>query len=200
MPAKLGQPYNLPGLPPKSRMQRSSWGRMYEGEATPAFGPWKTAIRAYMHDTDPQLCMGQLGPGAADIAEIMPILKHTFPHLEPAPQLPSNEARARLHDSMTDFLRAISKNYPLFMTLVIHDMKEHRQETLHTGRLPEGIVEAIDRRLSRLSQKCKNLLSQASVIGRSFDLKLLAKIAGENEDRVLANSNSMQEELVVLVL
>src|SRR3970040_706941 len=46
------------------------WGRCYEGEGAPAYWPWVQAIRSYVHGRDPQALMSEMGPGAADIAQI----------------------------------------------------------------------------------------------------------------------------------
>ena len=51
--------------------------------------------------------------------------------------------------------------------------------------IPEGVREVIGRRLGRLSEGTNRILGLAAVIGRQFDLALLAKIAEVSEDAVL---------------
>src|SRR5262249_60028063 len=51
--------------------------------------------------------------------------------------------------------------------------------------IPEGVREVIGRRLGRLSDGTNRLLGLAAVIGRQFDVPLLAKIAETSEDAVL---------------
>ena len=51
--------------------------------------------------------------------------------------------------------------------------------------IPQGVKEAIGRRLSRLSESANKALSLASVIGREFDLALLARLAETPEDSIL---------------
>jgi class 3 adenylate cyclase/tetratricopeptide (TPR) repeat protein len=51
----------------------------------------------------------------------------------------------------------------------------------HLG-IPEGVREAIGRRLSRLSDDCDEVLTHASVLGRDFDFDVLAKIVPIHED------------------
>jgi class 3 adenylate cyclase len=51
--------------------------------------------------------------------------------------------------------------------------------------IPQGVKEAIGRRLARLPESTNKVLSLASVIGREFDLALLAKIAELSEDAIL---------------
>ena len=47
------------------------WGRCYEGEGAPAYWPWVQIIRAYVHDHEPKELMSEMGPGAADIAQVV---------------------------------------------------------------------------------------------------------------------------------
>jgi class 3 adenylate cyclase len=51
--------------------------------------------------------------------------------------------------------------------------------------IPQGIREAVERRLNHLSDDCNELLSVGAVIGREFDLGLLEKVAGENSEKVI---------------
>src|SRR4029453_1736252 len=51
--------------------------------------------------------------------------------------------------------------------------------------IPEGVKEAIGRRLSRLSADTNKVLGLAAVIGREFDLTLLSRIAELVEDAIL---------------
>src|SRR5262249_9199629 len=51
--------------------------------------------------------------------------------------------------------------------------------------IPEGVREVIGRRLGRLSDGTNRLLGLAAVIGRQFDVPLLAKIAETSEDAVV---------------
>jgi class 3 adenylate cyclase len=51
--------------------------------------------------------------------------------------------------------------------------------------IPEGVKEAIGRRLARLPESTYKVLGLASVIGRQFDLLLLARLAEASEDVLL---------------
>ena len=54
------------------------------------------------------------------------------------------------------------------------------------ARIPEGIRDAIGRRLNRLSESCNQVLTLASVIGREFDLnQLVAAANGMSGDVIL---------------
>ena len=55
-----------------------------------------------------------------------------------------------------------------------------------TVRIPEGVREVIGRRLNRLSQRCNETLTIASVIGREFELRQLTSLVEDaSEDRLL---------------
>ncbi len=51
--------------------------------------------------------------------------------------------------------------------------------------LPEGVRDAIGRRLNVLSDECNRLLGVASVLGREFDSTVLERVAEASADRVL---------------
>lgn len=51
--------------------------------------------------------------------------------------------------------------------------------------LPQGVREVVGRRLDRLSAECNVLLSTAAVIGREFELRLLAGVVDQPADQVL---------------
>jgi predicted ATPase len=222
-----------------------------------------------------------MGLGATDIAEIIPEIRHKLPDLEPSPALEPEQARFRLFDSITTFLKNASQTQPLMLVLddlhwadrssllllefiareiskshllligtyrqtevsqqhplshtvgnlirqqdflrvqlqgmtpqeveqllalairdrpsphlveavhgrtegnplfVIEIIRMLRQEGLEEGqdhitRIPSGVRDAIGRRLSRLSQRCNQVLTTASVIGKEFDFKLLAALS-----------------------
>jgi len=55
-----------------------------------------------------------------------------------------------------------------------------------TIRIPEGVREVIGRRLNRLSQRCNEALTVASILGREFELRQLAPLVEDvSEDRLL---------------
>ena len=96
---------------------RVLWGRCYEGEGAPAFWPWIQILRSYAQDCDPSALRAEMGPGAADIAELVSDVRERLPDL-PAP-LPSQpaQARFRLFDSITTFLTGAARRQPLVLIL-----------------------------------------------------------------------------------
>jgi tetratricopeptide (TPR) repeat protein len=52
--------------------------------------------------------------------------------------------------------------------------------------VPEGVREAIGRRLQGMSDDCRELLVRASVLGREFDVDALERVSGLGQDEVFA--------------
>ncbi|MFT5111223.1 MAG: DNA-binding CsgD family transcriptional regulator, partial [Parasphingorhabdus sp.] len=71
---------------------------------------------------------------------------------------------------------------PLFVSEVAGILKQSPVNTTLENlelEIPDGIQEAIGRRLNFLSEDCANLLSCASVVGRRFSIRILKKIIDE---------------------
>ena len=277
------------------------WGRCYEEQGVPPYWPWVQAIRSYVRERDPDQLRSEMGAGAADIAEVVSDVRESLPDLQPTPQLEPEQARFRLFDSITSFLKTASQRQPLVLVLddlhwadqpslmllqfvarelggarlliigTYRDIELSRQhplaealgeltrerlfqrvllrgltqedvgrfidmssgnsaprglvEGVHTQtegnplfvtevvrllvqegelgadpstgpgraretdswtiRIPEGVREVIGRRLNRLSQRCNEVLTVASIIGREFTLAHLTQVVEEvTEDRL----------------
>jgi predicted ATPase/class 3 adenylate cyclase len=102
-----------------------------------------------------------------------------------------------LDQAQLEMARAIRRNTegsPLFVGELLRNFKESgsfikaKQGTtdgdLHIG-IPEGVKEAIGRRLSRFSSDTNKVLRIASVIGLEFDVALLKSVAEMAEDTIL---------------
>ena len=85
------------------------WGRCYEGEGAPPYWPWVQPMRSYVHERDAEQLRSDMGPGAADITDIVPEVRERLPNLEPSPALEPEEARFRLFDSIITFLKNVSR-------------------------------------------------------------------------------------------
>ena len=100
------------------RGARVIWSVSYEEEGTPPYWPWVQALRSYIREADAETLSSQMGPGAAEIAELVSDVRVKLPHLEPLPALDDpHQARFRLFDSITSFLRSASKTQPLVVVL-----------------------------------------------------------------------------------
>ena len=84
------------------------WGRCYEQQGAPPYWPWVQVIRSYIQQANPDEILSIIGPGSADIAEIVPQLKQVLPDLITPPTLEPDSARFRLFDSITTFLKNAS--------------------------------------------------------------------------------------------
>ena len=94
------------------------WGRCYKEQGMPPYWPWVQAIRSYVREREPDQLRSEMGAGAADIAEVVSDVKEHLPDLKPPPQLDSPEqARFRLFDSITAFLKLASLKQPLVLVL-----------------------------------------------------------------------------------
>ena len=93
------------------------WGRCYEEEGAPPYWPWLQSIRAYVQRADLEQLRSEMGPGAADIAEIVPEVREKLPDLEKPPSLEPEQARFRLFDSITSFWKNAAQSQPLMLVL-----------------------------------------------------------------------------------
>jgi len=278
------------------------WGRCYEEQGSPPYWPWVQPLRAYVQQRDPQQLRSEMGPGAADIAEIISEVREKLPDLKPPPAVEPDQARFRLFDSIATFLKNAAQNQPMMLVLedlhwadrpslllleflahelsgarllvigtyrdvevsrhhplsqslgslirepvfrrvqlegltrqevgrfvevatgvrptpglveVLHSRTEGnplfvsevarllRQEGLEGEQsqnlpIPEGVRDAIGRRLNFLSEQCNQALTVASVIGREFDFRLLGRLVqGTAEDQLLG---AIDEALAVHVI
>ena len=94
------------------------WGQCPEERGAPPYWPWAQAIRSYVAEQEPAGLFSQMGPGAADIAQIIPDVRELLPDLVPPPSTEDPEqARFRLFDSITSFLKRASQEQPLLLVL-----------------------------------------------------------------------------------
>lgn len=255
-------------------------GRCWEAGGAPAYWPWVQSLRAYVRRAEPDALRAQLGPGAADVAQLLPELREVLPELPPARAIDSDGARFRLFDSLTAFLKSVAAEQPLVLILddlhaadepsllllqfVTRELARSRVMVVGAYRdvdptlvepleaavaeltrepvtrklllrglgeddvtryialaaptvsamgaavfaetegnplfvgeivrlldkegqlaIPNSVRETIGRRLRHLSDDCNALLTTASVLGREFDLQVLAHASGIDSGAVL---------------
>ena len=97
-------------------------------EGAPPFWPWVQIVRALASSRTPEALRAQLGSGAADIAHVIGAVQESLADLPAAPALESAEARFRLFDSMSAFLRNVGRGRPL--VLVLDDIHEADRASL----------------------------------------------------------------------
>ena len=101
----------------EARGAKVLWGWCYEGEGAPPYWPWVSPPRSYIQQIGPEKLAAVIGPGAADIAEIIPEVKEKLPNLDHLPSLDPDQARFRLFDSITTFLKNAAQSQPLMLVL-----------------------------------------------------------------------------------
>jgi tetratricopeptide (TPR) repeat protein len=99
---------------------RVLWGRGWEDAGAPPYWPWVQALRSHVRALAPAEVRRQLGPGAADVSQMLPDLRDLFPDLAPPPESGS-AARFRMFDSATTFLRNATREGP--MLIVVDDLQ-----------------------------------------------------------------------------
>ena len=112
----------------RMRGARVLWGRSYEDRGMPPYWPWVQFIRRYVRDADPENLRSEMGSGAADIAEMVSDVRDRFPDLPAPPVMEPEQARFKLFDSITAFLRSASRTQP--MMLVLDDLHWSDKPTL----------------------------------------------------------------------
>jgi DNA-binding SARP family transcriptional activator len=92
-------------------------GRCWEAGGAPAYWPWVQSLRAYVRRAPAEALREQLGPGAADLAQLLPELRDVLPEIPVASGIDSDGARFRLFDSLTAFLKQVAADAPLVLAL-----------------------------------------------------------------------------------
>ena len=93
------------------------WGRCYDGEWSPPYGPFAEAITEYVRAAPADALRADLGFGAAPIARLVPALREAIPDIEDPVALQPNEERFRLLDAVSQFLIAVSQRAPVVLVL-----------------------------------------------------------------------------------
>jgi eukaryotic-like serine/threonine-protein kinase len=89
-------------------------------------------------------------------------------------------------DELTAHVQAETQGNPLFATEIGRLLVAEGTSGQVPGRLPipEGVRETIGQRLQRRSERCREVLAVASVVGREFDPDVLGGVSGLDEDEL----------------
>ncbi len=97
------------------------WGRCWEAGGAPPYWPWVQALRALVRERGADQLRAELGTGAAEVAGLVPEVHEGLPDLQAVSAAGDpQQARFRLFDSITSFLRNASRSRPL--VLVFDDL------------------------------------------------------------------------------
>jgi DNA-binding SARP family transcriptional activator len=92
-------------------------GRCWEGGGAPVYWPWVQSLRAYVRETDAAVVRRELGPGACDLAQLLPELRELDPALPDPPALDPEAGRFRLFEAVTAVLKRAAERRPLVLVL-----------------------------------------------------------------------------------
>jgi DNA-binding CsgD family transcriptional regulator/tetratricopeptide (TPR) repeat protein len=93
------------------------WGRCFEGEECPPYGPWVTALHAGIRSVELPKILREVGREGAVIAEILPELRLRPEAAEAPVRLSPVDGEYRLHASLATFLRAAARSTLLLVVL-----------------------------------------------------------------------------------
>jgi DNA-binding CsgD family transcriptional regulator len=93
------------------------WGRCYDGEWSPPYGPFAEAIAEYVRAAPADALRADLGFGAPPIARLVPALREALPGIEDPVALQPDEERFRMLDAVSQFLIAVSQRAPVVLVL-----------------------------------------------------------------------------------
>ena len=97
-------------------------------------------------------------------------------------------AGVALPDNALDLVHRRTEGNPLFVNEIVRllGQGEAAMDGGWAATVPEGIRDAIGRRLNRLSSECNRVLTTAAVVGRQFNLDLLEELSGDfGEEQLL---------------
>ncbi|HEY8341132.1 MAG TPA: AAA family ATPase, partial [Egibacteraceae bacterium] len=82
-------------------------------------------------------------------------------------------------------IHARSGGNPFFVIELARLLRAEGEDALAAGTVPAGVRDVIRRRLARLPEETRHVLTVAAVAGRDFDLELVTDICGLSDDRAL---------------
>jgi DNA-binding CsgD family transcriptional regulator len=94
------------------------WGRCYEEAGAPPYWPWVQIIRSLLQSRAPETPLGDLGPGAADIADLAPDIRERLPNSGSVARLRDTaEARFRMFEAIRRLLVSACGHQALVLVL-----------------------------------------------------------------------------------
>ncbi|MDQ3962512.1 MAG: AAA family ATPase [Actinomycetota bacterium] len=103
-------------------------GRCYESEAAPPYIPFVEIIESAMREVAPETLRLALGDAAGEIAKIVPRLRTMFDDIPPPLELPPDQERRYLFNSLWEFIERAASARPL--VLILDDVHWADESTL----------------------------------------------------------------------
>ncbi|MCU0522798.1 MAG: AAA family ATPase, partial [Anaerolineae bacterium] len=113
------------------------WGRCFEGDWQPPYGPWVEALSDIVRTSDGALLRRELGPVAPALAGLLPDIHALLPDLSDAPSLRPDEGRFRVYDAVVRFLSRVAARAPRVcagLVLILDDLHWADTDSLHLLR------------------------------------------------------------------
>jgi class 3 adenylate cyclase/tetratricopeptide (TPR) repeat protein len=151
---------------------RLLWGRCYEGEGSPPYGPFAEILAEVSKEADSAELRKDLGSYGIVMARIAPGLRDRLPDVPEPPALQPDEERYRLLDAVAQYLTVVSRRTPLL--LVLDDLHWADGGTIvllrHLGRLAQSSAILIVGAYRDVELDRSHLLGEAlSVLRRETD-------------------------------
>jgi class 3 adenylate cyclase len=105
------------GVYAKLRGARVLVGRCFEEEAALPYLPFVEALRQYVADRPPEALARELGDGVAEVAKLVPEVLQRLPNAPATSQLPAEQERHRLFESVCGLLARAAAEAPLVLVL-----------------------------------------------------------------------------------
>ena len=90
---------------------------MLRRKGAPPYWPWAGLFRTYVQQTEPDLLRGQMGPGIADIAGLVPEVGDKLGDVPEPTQVDPEQSRFRLFEAVSSFLKRAAADEPLLLVL-----------------------------------------------------------------------------------
>ncbi len=96
---------------------RTLVGRCYDVDAPPPYLPFVEILEAASREVDKETFRMALGESAGEIAKVMPQLRNLYDDIPPSLDLPPEQERRYLFNSIVEFVRRASSTRPLVVLL-----------------------------------------------------------------------------------
>ncbi|MDQ4125314.1 MAG: AAA family ATPase, partial [Actinomycetota bacterium] len=87
-------------------------GRCFEMDSPPPYGPFVEVLEAALKEVDAATFRAALGTSAGEVAKILPQLRHLYDDIPPPLELPPEQERRYLFNSLRDFIERASSVSP----------------------------------------------------------------------------------------
>src|SRR3990170_909934 len=101
----------------RQRGMTALMGHCYEMEGAPPYIPIVEALEAAARTVSPEAFRAALGDAAGEVARIMPELRRLFPDIPPPLELPPEQERRYLFNSVREFIERAGRARPLVLVL-----------------------------------------------------------------------------------